>query len=87
MKRDVVTVDELTKILPMSRPVIWKRIRNGEIPAFHLGRRIYVRLSELEQVMSAEQPADSYNITGLPSSLPDSGAVATAAAAGRGGRR
>jgi len=56
-KRDVLTVEELTKILPMSRDVIWKRIRNGQIPAFRMGRRLYVRLSELEKVMSARGDA------------------------------
>jgi len=57
--RDVLTVDELTEILPMSRDVIWKRIRNGQIPAFRMGRRLYVRMSDLEKVMCAKSQGDA----------------------------
>jgi excisionase family DNA binding protein len=52
-ERDIITVHELAGLLPLSERVLWERIRKGEIPGFKIGRRVFVRRSEVEEILRA----------------------------------
>jgi excisionase family DNA binding protein len=51
--RDVITVDEATTLLPLSRRAIYERIRKGQLPGFKLGRSTFMRVSEIDAWLSA----------------------------------
>jgi len=52
-ERDIITVKEATKLLPLTERVIWERIRKGEMPGFNIGRRVFMRRSEIEEILRA----------------------------------
>jgi len=48
-ERDIISVEEAMELLPMSKRMIYERVRQGELPAFHIGRRVLMRKSEIEK--------------------------------------
>lgn len=40
MATNLVTIDEATQVLGISRSTVWRRVRTGEIPSILRGRRL-----------------------------------------------
>lgn len=55
--RDIITPEEATQVVPLTRRAIYYHISEGRLPAIKVGRRFYLRRSELEAVFSGQQPA------------------------------
>ena len=50
-ERDIISVTEAQEILPFSKRVIYGRLRDGTLPGFRVGRRWFMRRSELEKIL------------------------------------
>jgi len=49
---DVLTVEEVSKILRLSRGAIYNGVRAGEIPSYRVGRRIVISKKALMKKLS-----------------------------------
>jgi excisionase family DNA binding protein len=53
-ERLTLTVEETAKLLGIGRQLAYERVKTGEIPSIHLGKRILVPRRALEKLL--EQP-------------------------------
>lgn len=51
MNKNTVTVKEACAFFKVSRLTIYKWMRNGEIPYFKMGRKIYILADELDGIV------------------------------------
>lgn len=50
--REAISVSAAAKMLGISRGLAYKAIRRGELPVFHVGRRLLVPLTTLKKMLS-----------------------------------
>ena len=48
----VMTVEEAAELLKISRPSAYQAVKNGEIPAIYIGRRILIPVAALESKLA-----------------------------------
>lgn len=53
----VLTVDEVAKVLRVSRQTAYEAVRRGELPTLRMGRRILVPRAALLKLLGLEEPA------------------------------
>ncbi|MDA1305471.1 MAG: helix-turn-helix domain-containing protein [Nitrospirae bacterium] len=54
-KSQPMTVSEFSAFLRVSRHKVYEKIRSGEIPALHFGRRVLIDLDEALESMRRER--------------------------------
>lgn len=56
--RVTITVNEAARLLGVSRGVAYEAVRQGQLPALHLGpRRVLVSVPALRRLLGDEEPA------------------------------
>lgn len=51
IEKQVLTVEEAGKVLGISRPTAYKRVKEGKIPVIRLGRRLIVPILALNRML------------------------------------
>jgi excisionase family DNA binding protein len=55
LNKMALTIAEAVKVCPFGRSLLYKLIRQGRLPARKVGRRTFIMMSDLEQLL-AEMP-------------------------------
>ncbi|GJL65108.1 MAG: hypothetical protein NPIRA05_00790 [Nitrospirales bacterium] len=50
----LVPVTEALKVVPVSRPAFYAKLKKGELPSYHFGRKILVDVDEVLTAMRQE---------------------------------
>jgi excisionase family DNA binding protein len=54
----VLTIDEVAALLRVSERTIRERIRTGDVPAMHIGRRVLIPVPQLVSLLLGYPPGD-----------------------------
>lgn len=53
--RPMLTMEDVQKILKVSRATLERRVRRGEIPAYKIGRNVRFKAQDIEQYIQSKQ--------------------------------
>ena len=56
-EREVLTVEEVMKVLGIGRRAAYAGVRSGQIPSIRVGRRFLVPVTFVERMLVGEQPS------------------------------
>ena len=56
MKRQVLTIEEGSKALGLSRGSMYKAVHRGDVPALRIGRRMMIPRAALSRLLSCTSP-------------------------------